>query len=136
MTAMRLALTCLVSLAAGLGAPLGASAADARPAKAAPTLRDCFRKSDISNWVSAGRGVVNLRVDIGDYYQVKLMTDCDNIDLRESIGFDSRGSSLICSGLDLIVVAPGPIGAQRCPAQSLRRLTPAEVAALPAGQRP
>jgi hypothetical protein len=47
------------------------------------------------------------------------------------------GGSFICNALDaeLLVHAPG-LGLQRCPVTDLRKLTPAEAAALPKKNRP
>ena len=51
----------------------------------------------------------------------------------------SHGSSLICEGPNLdvdVVVRDIAAGRQRCPVTSIRKLTPDEVAALPADARP
>ena len=97
----------------------------------------CFFSRNISSWSDAGKDTVNLRVGVNDYYQLKLLGSCPDIDWTQSIGLESRGSDWICSGLDVTVIVPRTtIGPQRCDATSLHKLSPAEVAALPKKQKP
>ena len=98
--------------------------------------RSCFLARNVSSWAPAGDTVVNLRVNVRDYYQLTLLGPCRNIDWNQRIGIEHRGSSWICSGLDATIIAPGPGGPDRCPATAVRRLTPEEVAALPPRERP
>ena len=98
--------------------------------------RSCFRSADVTSWAAGDRTTVNLQVGIRDYYQIKLLAPCGDIDFSQRIGLRSRGSDFICSGLDVEVIAPNNIGVQSCPAVSLRRLTAEEVSALPGRQRP
>jgi hypothetical protein len=88
------------------------------------------------SWAPVDKRTVNLRVNLHDYYQLKLVIDCGEIDWRLNITLISRGGDWICSGSDVTVVAPSSIGPQRCLASDLRKLTPEEVAALPKNQKP
>jgi hypothetical protein len=127
-----------VTLLASAGA-CADSGARAAPQAAATEGRSCFRAADVSSWAAEDRTTVNLRVNIRDFYQVKLLAPCGDIDFSQRIGVRSGGGSdFICtgSGLDIEIIAPTPIGRQTCPATSLRRLTPAEVSALPPRQKP
>ena len=129
-----------LSLAAGVAAlSLAAFAgASAQPTPAGPKkpVQACFYARNVSSWAAADRRTINLRVNVHDYYQLKLLGDCADIDFSQRIGLQSRGSDWICSGLDVTVIAPSPSGPQRCAATGLRKLTPEEVAALPAKQKP
>ena len=99
--------------------------------------RSCFYAKNVSSWSAAGRETLNLRVGVNDYYQVKLLGVCPDIDWTQTIGLESRGSDWICSGLDVTVIVPRTtIGPQRCQATSLHKLTAAEVAALPKKEKP
>jgi hypothetical protein len=98
--------------------------------------RSCFYARNVSSWAPVDRSIVNLRVNVNDYYQLKLLGECPNIDWSERIGLEHRGSDWICSGLDAMLIAPGPAGPHRCAVSSIRKLSPQEVAALPPRQKP
>ena len=129
-------------LAAGVAvlflAAFAGAGASGQPAPAAPKkpAQACFYARNVSSWSAVDRHTINLRVNVRDYYQLKLLGDCGDIDFSQRIGLQSRGSDWICSGLDVTVIAPSPIGPQRCAATGLRKLTPEEVAALPPKQKP
>ncbi len=114
------------------------TSASAQPAPDKPKkpAQACFYARNVSSWSSVDRSTINLRVNVHDYYQLKLLGDCADIDFSQRIGLQSRGGDWICSGLDVTVIAPSPIGPQRCAATGLRKLTPEEVAALPPKQKP
>ena len=124
----------VLAVAAAVCTQLGPSAmAQAKPKDAS---RSCFYARDVSSWAPAGNETVNLRVNVRDYYQLKLAGPCPNIDWDQGIGIEHRGSNWICSGLDATIIARGPSGPNRCPAISVRKLSPEEVAALPPRQKP
>jgi hypothetical protein len=117
----------------------GASAQTAdKPVKAPSTDagRSCFRNADVTSWADVDKTTINLRVGVRDYYQVKLIGPCGDIDWDLKIALRSRGSSFICSGFDADVIASSPLGPLTCPASSVRRLTADEVKALPSRQKP
>jgi hypothetical protein len=95
------------------------------------TNRSCFPASNVSGFRASDDKTVYLRVGVKDVYRLDLMGPCPDVDWNERIALVSRGSSFICTGLDVDVVSHSPIGRQRCPVQTLRKLTPQEVAALP-----
>jgi len=101
-------------------------------ATAKTTNRSCFPASNVSGFRASDDKTVYLRVGVKDVYRLDLMSACPNVDWNERIALFSRGgSSFICTGLDVDVISSTPIGRQRCPVQTLTKLTPQEVAALP-----
>ena len=111
------------------------------PGRTAPApAQACFFADQLSSWKEAGDDVVNLRVGVGDIYQLKLLGSCPDLRYAEAIGIETRGGSRhICSGLDVTLVVPSSVThtvPRRCMATSLRKLSPEEAKALPRGQRP
>jgi hypothetical protein len=128
MTMRRLiALATLIAIA-----PL-AGAAQAKPP---PSDRACFHASNVSGFRAPDDKTVYVRVGVRDIYQMQMMGSCPQIDWAERIGIRTQGSEWICSGLDADLISPSSIGPHRCPVRMMRKLTPAEVAALPAKSRP
>ena len=128
---------------AGLLAAGAAGCADTQPNKserAADTggnpTRSCFYARNISSWSPQDATTVNLRVNVNDYYQLKLLGPCNDLNWDQAIGLEHRGTSWICDGLDAVIVTSGRSGPRRCPATSVRKLTPEEVAALPKKAKP
>ncbi|WP_049758471.1 DUF6491 family protein [Phenylobacterium zucineum] len=100
------------------------------------SARQCFWSHQVNSFAAQGDRLVNLRVGVKDYFQLELMGPCPDVDWTQKIALVSRGGSTICSGLDAEIVTPSPIGPQKCPVKSVRKLTPTEVAALPKGAKP
>jgi hypothetical protein len=127
-------------IAAGfaLCAALAATGCAGKPGvkAAAPAERHCFDQAEVSGFRAVGREAVNLRVGAGDYYQIKLLGVCPDIKWTERIALRTAGTSQVCTGLDLTIHAAGPTGPQECAAESIRKLSDSEVAALPASARP
>ena len=114
----------------------GQAAAQA-PAPAAAQTRDCFYSGNIRGFSAVDDETLNLRVGgRSDIVQIKLFAPSNDLKFANGVTLISRGGSFICSKLDATLVVPGPAGPQRYPVTSIRRLTPREVAALPANQRP
>ena len=113
--------------------PLAASAcADtAPPASAASETggRQCFRPQDVNGFHPEGDDVVYLRVGANDIYRAEILGTCPDIDYRLRVAIRSRGTSWVCQGMDAEFVVPGPLGLDRCPITSLRKLNDAEVRA-------
>jgi hypothetical protein len=130
MTVTRAAFGLALACAAGV-------CAQAAPHPAAGQ-KSCFYARNISSWAPVGRSTVNLRVGVSDYYELKLLGECNNIDWTQGIGVEHRGSSWICSGLDATLIVPQQTGVppMRCAVSSVRRLSPDEVKALPPNQKP
>lgn len=135
----------LAPVAFALAAALAASAtADTTPSHGVGQTKlhgkSCFWAYDVSNFAAHDDQSLYLRVGVHDVYKADLFGTCFDLSwVHSRIALRSRGSSLICEGpnLDVEVIAPDPgMGRQRCPITSIRKLTPAEVAALPKDARP
>ncbi|WP_374574780.1 DUF6491 family protein [Phenylobacterium sp.] len=129
--------TPLAALAAAALAGALATTAAAEPAakpdaaKTEPAKnKECFWARSINGFSPVDDETVNIHVGANDVYQMKLFSPSPDIKWTERIALKSHGSSWICSGLDATVIVPSPIGPQRYPVTSIRKLTPAEVAAL------
>jgi hypothetical protein len=128
-----------VALAAGAAALLALSATAAGaadpPAKA-PARNQCFWTRNADGFAAADEHTLNIRVGVRDVYQFEMFGPCQDIDWNQRIALVSRGGDNICTGMDAEVISHSPIGPQRCPVRSVRKLTPAEIAALPRRARP
>jgi len=117
-----------------LGAATGASAAAQPEAKS-----QCFASNTWKNWTASPDGdKLYLRVGLNDVYEVDLSPGSHVRKYPGSFLVNRvRGSSWICSALDLDLTLSDDVGMrQPVIARSMRRLTPAEVAAIPAKYRP
>jgi hypothetical protein len=100
------------------------------------TPRQCFWTRDVNNFAAADDRTVNVRVGANRVYELDLLGPCPDVDWTQRLGIQSRGSDSICTGVDAMIIAPSPIGPQRCAVRTVRRLTPQEVASLPPRARP
>lgn len=107
----------------------------AEPVEAKPRGQ-CFWTHQIHNFASDDDRLVNLRVGVRDVYQLEMFGRCQDVDWTQNIAVVSRGSSSICTGLDATIITPSPIGPMRCPVKTVRKLTEAEIKALPKRSRP
>ena len=114
----------------------GVAAVTSAAAQQPISARQCFWSHQVNSFAAQGDRLVNLRVGVKDYFQLELMGPCPDVDWTQKIALVSRGGSTICSGLDAEIVTPSPIGPQKCPVKSVRKVTPTEVAALPKGAKP
>ncbi len=123
-----------------MGAALGPAAALTTHATAADTpkaKRACFYSEDLRNFREVDNRTVNVLVGGKDVFQLSLFSDCPDISSATAIGIKTAmGQGFICDGLDIDIITPSPIGPRQCPVTRMRKLSPAEVAALPKGQRP
>lgn len=126
-----------ITSAAVLGLVIATAAcAPTAPLGASSPARQCFRAQDVNGFTAVNDRQVNLRVGVSDIWRLDLFARCPDVDWSLRLGIESRGSSWICSGLDATIIAPSPIGPQRCAVQSLRKLTPQEVEALEPKAKP
>jgi hypothetical protein len=148
---MKLALTALIGAAGVLTAcadqhPPPPSGPSPTPTAAAdPALADgCFRTRDIGGHQIGDDQTLYIRLANRDVYRLEMAGAClagasssDPLVMREP-----PGVGYACRPIDLdISIAHGGVGAGRmtptpCIVQSMARLTPAEVAALPDRLRP
>jgi hypothetical protein len=133
----RFLTTTVLATVIAVGGLSSAWAASSPPSpKPAKSTQACFWTRNVNNFRAVDDRTVNLRVGLKDVYQLVLFSSSPDIDWSQHIGIESRGGSWICSGLDATLIVPGAIGPQRYPVTSIRKLTPEEVAALPAKARP
>jgi hypothetical protein len=99
---------------------------------------DCFSTSQWQGWASPSDDVLFLRVNGNRYYRVDLLPGSGSIDRGGQFLINTvRGSSRVCSAtdLDLKVASTSGFVTPLFP-RAIRRLTDAEVAALPPNARP
>lgn len=131
-----------VALAAALAVAMAVGASGQPPGGAPPPPKprpSCFWTNRIENFAAVDDQNLYLRVGNHDVYRAKLFSNCFDIEWVHHLALISRGSSLICEGLNLdvdVIVRDVGVGRQRCPVTNIRKLTPDEVAALPKGARP
>jgi hypothetical protein len=119
--------------ALGVTAIAGIAAADT------PTRAPCFFISQWQGWKAASPNVIYLRVNMRDIYRVDLSAGSQQLMWPGSYHLITRvqGSSSICGPLDLqLSLSDGHGFKQPLIATGLTKLTPDEVAALPAKDRP
>ena len=118
--------------AAACMAALLASAAAPAPA------RSCFHSNQWSSWRAADDSKLYLKVNGNETYAVDLRFACPSVRMPDArLITYIRGSSLICSPLDLDLRVATTSGFQSsCIVQSIRKLSTAEAAAIPKQFRP
>lgn len=125
------------ALAAAAAMLAGGVATGETPAtKPASPRRQCFLTSSVESFAAADQKTLYVRVGLRDVYQFDMFGPCPDIDWNQRLALVSRSSSWICDGMDAEVITHSPIGPQRCPVRSIRKLTPEEVKALPRRARP
>ena len=121
--------------ALALGAVLVAFAGPPAVAAAAPA---CFRLSQIQSTRPDGDKVVYAKTNGGEVYRLDMKFQCaalrnDNGLVLEPFG----GTDVICHALDLDVSARNLSGPPTpCALDSITKLTPAEIAAIPSRAKP
>lgn len=137
----RLKATSVAALLCALGLAGCAAAGGQASPRQADNGRACFYTRNVRSWTEVDPSTVNLRVGPNDYYQLKLLGACPNLNFGGlmHLGIEHRGTNWICSGLDATLVVPQPGGVippLRCPVSSVRKLSPEEVSALPSKDKP
>lgn len=133
---------------AGLGASavLAACAPTAEPGPQASTgvepARSCFNTLQVQNFRQGGPEQLYLRVGRDGVYRLDAVGGaCNDLDFANRLALapdlGGAGGDRVCSDDTVRVVVPGSTTAVSvCRVRISRRLTPAEVAALPERQRP
>lgn len=120
---------------------LAAAAAGCAPTSTSPAqaggARECFFVREVQSFASNDDRRVYVRTGANEVFELQTF-GCSNVDWSTSIGIRSTtGGSSICSGLDAELIVPDlPGGRTTCPVTGVRRLSDAEVAALPERDRP
>jgi Family of unknown function (DUF6491) len=125
--------TAVAAVAALLTLGVTASAFAEAPAK---PKQQCFFTRSADGFAAPDDKTLYVRVGVRDVYQFDMFGTCLDMDWNQRIALVSRASSSICTGMDAEVVTHSPIGPQRCPVRSVRKLSPDEIKALPPKARP
>lgn len=124
---------------AALLAITGCASTDAtsQGAAGASNTRQCFSASNVRNFRVVDSRTVNIRSG-RNVFRLDLFATCPDLTWNNSMKLQTSGSQTICtgSGLGTSVITRGSTGRQRCPVQTVTLLTPEEVEALPARNRP
>ena len=123
---------------AALGLCLAASLAVGAQPGTEPTRsgRQCFLPGQVNGFTALDRDTVHVKVSASQVYELELFGDCANVDWEQRIAIRSTGgSSWVCQGLDAELIVPSPIGPQRCPVSTIRRLSDEEVQAFRESRR-
>jgi hypothetical protein len=126
-----------IVMAALAGAVLLPVAADAQPPAQAPK-NECFFTSQLDNWRAAGDRAIIIKTRANRYYRLDMGARCPALTFPNPVMVNRFRGASICSPLDWdirISQGPGSI-AMSCTVSKMTRLSPAEVAALPKGQKP
>ena len=142
---MKLALAALIAAGAALGAcapyaPAPHAALAPLPGvDASAAERQCFRTHDIRSHTVGDKSALYINVSGREVYRIGMSDAC----LAGAISSDPLvmrqppGSSMVCRPIDLDIAISRSGGfAMPCIVSSITRLTPTEVAALPAKLRP
>ena len=120
---------------AALAACKSYGAADA-PGVSAQGGRQCFYAANVSGYRSGPNNTVIVNTNSRDYYEFRTQPYCaSRIDWENRIALRSRAGSFICAGYDAEIYVPDALGTSYCPLYDMRKLGPAEVAALRAQRR-
>lgn len=123
---------------AALALGAGASAA-AEPAPTPASTNTCFRMSQIQNHTKGDNQTLYLRIRNRDVWRLDMTGNClAGASTNDALVMEPvSGNDLICRPLDLgLKVRMGPGALSPCIIKSMTRLTPDEIAALPAKVRP
>lgn len=100
--------------------------------------RECFFVSQVRSFASSDDRRVYVETGSNEVFELQTF-GCSNVDWSNSIGIRTTtgGGSSVCSGLDAELIVPDlPGGRTTCPVTGVRRLSDAELAALPERDRP
>jgi len=126
-----------LAVALAMMAASGLAKADERSQS---TGAQCFRSESYESFRAVNDHAFNIRVNSNQYFRIELEDVCPTLlDPGASLITRVRGSDMICGPLDwdLRVRESGPGGISiGCIVKSQRRLTPEEVLAIPAKEKP
>lgn len=131
-----LAISMMTATLAACAPTTSATTSEAVAGASAASPRECFFTRNVNGFSAPNDQTLYLRVGVRDVYEMALFAPCPEIDWTHQLAVVSRSGSSVCRGSDATIISPGPLGAQRCMVRAVRKLTPAEVEALPRGARP
>lgn len=116
---------------------LGACAPTAPGMAQTGAPRECFFVHEVQSFASSNDRFVYVRTGRDEVFELTTL-GCSNTDWSHQIGIAARGGgSSVCTSMDAELIVPGlPGGRTTCPVTGVRRLSEAELAALPERDRP
>ena len=103
----------------------------AGPAGVAASGRQCIYTPNITGFRRGPNDTVIINTNARDYYEFKTQAYCaDRLNWENAIALRSRTGAFVCSGYDAEIYIPDAVGAAYCPVYDMRKLSPAEVAAV------
>jgi len=92
----------------------------------------------VRNFRVVNASTVHIRVGRDAFYRLDMFGACPDLSWNNTMALHTRGTSRICAGqvTGASIFVRGTAGRQRCAIRSVTALTPEEVAALPARDRP
>jgi hypothetical protein len=129
----------LLVLVPAVGLLIGSAAApSATPARAEAPERQCFYQQQVDNFRSGADQTLYLKVRGGGVYQLSASGACTDLDNAYRLAIvPEMGASRLCTDEWATLAVPGSAApVQTCRARIDKKLTDAEVAALPARYRP
>lgn len=116
---------------------LAGAAHAAAPDKDANATRNCFLSQDWESWKGADANTIYLRVHSRDFFRIDLSSGSNMVtDDTNHLVNQVRGSSWICSPLDLdLKISDGHI-TEPLIVKAITKLTPEQVAAIPKKAKP
>ena len=124
-------------LIAGATALSACAVSGTRPGQSGTGERQCFYSDRVDNFRGDNQ-TLYVRTRNKEVFELKTLGYCDNIDFAFGIAFlPNSGINRLCTGdLSRIIVAGGGTPRDQCRVQVVKKLTEAEVAALPSRDRP
>lgn len=102
--------------------------------------RACFPITEMRGWKASGNRTIYIRVGSDRIFRLDLVAACPLLMMAGThLVTKTRGSDLICSAVDwdLAVAEPPPTSMpEHCVVKKMTLLTPEQVSALPAKDRP
>lgn len=128
------------ALALAACAPTGRPGAAMADGGDPPRARQCFNVGQVNNFTNGRTDQVFLRVGRDTVYELNAAGGCPDLDFAQQLAILPEGGAVgswLCAGDQARVVVPGSTSPSAvCRVRLSRQLTEAEVAALPARQRP
>jgi hypothetical protein len=123
--AATVGLTCVTALAV--------TSAQAQGSSGDGSAKQCFASSEVSSFNAPNDRTLFIRVGANAIYRLDLAAGCNELAFRQDIGLQSTppGDPFICSPIQTEVTYSLSGIRQRCQVIAMRKLTAAEVAALP-----
>lgn len=127
----------LLMIAVGATALSACAMSGNTPSPSGASERQCFYADQVDNF-RGNNQTLYIRARNKDVFELKTLGYCDNIDFAFRIGFvPDAGFNRLCTGdVSRILVSGGTPPRAPCRVQVVKKLSEAEVAALPARDRP